>query len=120
MDAVEIFKPNAEKVKQLGYRKVYNYPIQNFPYKWYDVIIFGDVIEHMTVEDAQQTLDYAHDRCKDMIIAVPYLYKQDPIYGNPWEKHIQDDLTRELFMERYPGYEELEVFRGYTYWHKPQ
>jgi len=39
-----------------------------------------------------------------MIIAVPYLYRQGPMYGNQWEAHLQEDLTPELFDARYPGF----------------
>lgn len=117
MDAVEIFTPNAWQIKPL-YREVFNIDIRQFKYEPYDLIIFGDVIEHMPVEDAQAVLRYAAERCRDMIVAVPWQYKQDEMYGNPWEKHIQDDLTPELFSERYPGFEELVSLPGYCYYHK--
>lgn len=106
IDAVEIFKPNAERIRPL-YRNVFAEDIFTFGYDWYDLIIFGDVIEHMSVEKAQAVLEFARPRCKDMVIGVPFLYKQDAIYGNPWEVHVQDDLTRELFTERYPGFKLL-------------
>lgn len=122
MDAVEVFKPNFENLKKLDiYRKTYYYDIRNFRYQWYDLIIFGDVIEHMTPEDARETLDYAKPRCRDMIISVPFLYKQDAIYGNPYEVHIQDDLTEKLFNKRYPGYSVLCKPRDdYCYYHKKE
>lgn len=116
MDAVEVYTPNAKGLT--GYRTVYNLKIQDLKYEWYDLIIFGDVIEHMEVEEAQEVLRYANSRCKDMVIAVPYLYEQFEIYGNPYEKHLQPELTRELFLQRYPGYEEIVAFEQYAYWHK--
>lgn len=122
MDAVEIFVPNVV-INDLPnkYNQVIIGDIKDYKYDWYDLIIFGDVIEHMTVEDAQAVLAYAYPRCKDMVIAVPYQYKQDEIYGNQWEKHIQDDLTPELFAERYPGFEFLiPAWPGYGYYHKVQ
>lgn len=116
MDAVEAFEPNAETLQ--GYRTVFHADIRGFKYTWYDCIIFGDVIEHMEVEEAQEVLRYANSRCKDMVIAVPYLYEQFEIYGNPYERHLQPELTRELFLQRYPGYEEIVAFKQYAYWHK--
>lgn len=117
MDAVEAFKPNADRLK--GYRAVYNCDIANFSYDWYDLIIFGDVIEHMGVEQAQRVLKYAESRCRDMIVAVPYCLKQGEIYGNPYEVHIQDDLTPKIFDDRYPGFEPLYMVIGYyCYYHK--
>ena len=119
MDAVEIYRPNIiENGLASRYRNVFNMDIADLEYKWYDLIIFGDVIEHMTVENAQKVIDYARGRCSDMIVGVPFLYPQDAIYGNPYERHIQDDLTEELFNERYPGFSLLAKPRGnYAYFH---
>lgn len=117
MDAVEIYEPNAKKLE--GYRKVYTADIRGFEYESYDLIIFGDVIEHLSVEDAQAVLEYAKPRCRDMVVAVPFLYPQGEMYGNPNEVHIQDDLTAELFEERYPGFEVLhDTPLNYCYYHK--
>ena len=120
MDAVEIFEPNVEQYRLKDkYRDVFTGDIADFHYDWYDLIIFGDVIEHMTVEKAQAVLNYARTRCSDMIIAVPYLYPQDAVYGNPWEKHIQDDLTREVFDRRYPGFRLIcKPSENYAYYAK--
>ena len=117
MDAVEAFAPN---VKNLGgYRNVFNVDIRGWEYEWYDLIIFGDVVEHMSVVEAQAMLEYAKPRCKDMIIAVPFLYNQGAIYGNPYEVHVQNDLTKQNFEERYPGYEVLcNAASDYCYYHK--
>lgn len=102
MDAVEIHGPNADRLH--GYRKVFRRDVDGLDYEHYDLIIFGDVIEHMAVEKAQRVIEYARPRCREMIIAVPYLYRQGPMYGNQWEAHLQEDLTPELFDARYPGF----------------
>lgn len=119
MDAVEIFAPNIKKngLKK-KYKTVYNLDIVDYEYKWYDLIIFGDVIEHMTVENAQKALAYAYPRCTDMIIAIPYLWSQPEIYGNKWELHIQNDLTDEIFHQRYKGFENIIKYNDYGYYHK--
>lgn len=120
MDACEIWMPNIEYHKlKSKYRMVFNCDIDKLAYQWYDLIIFGDVIEHMPVETAQSVLNFARTHCKDMIIGVPFLYRQDAIYGNPYERHIQDDLTEELFAERYEGFEKiLQPRSDYAYYHK--
>ena len=61
----------------------------------------------MEVDKAQKVLKAAKKKCKDMIVAVPFLYRQGAIYGNPYEEHKQADLTAELFDQRYPGFEVL-------------
>lgn len=117
MDAVEIYEPHMRWLT--GYRKAYCADIRYLKYDWYDLIIFGDVIEHLNVPDAQAVLEYAKPRCRDMIVAVPWMYPQDAIYGNPYEIHIQDDLTPERFAARYPGLEVLiDPGHDYCYYHK--
>ena len=106
MDAVEIHQPNIDYHHLHDkYRTVYCADIADLAYDWYDLIIFGDVIEHMPVDRAQKAIEYAELRCRDMLIIVPFLYRQGPIYGNQYEVHLQEDLTPELFDKRYPGFQ---------------
>lgn len=103
IDAVEVFKPNIDNYKLVEkYREVYNIDIRDFKYTKYNIIIFGDIIEHLSVEDAQEVLKYAYNMCDEMIIAVPYMCKQDIEEDNVYEIHKQDDLTPELVLKRYP------------------
>ena len=118
VDAVEAYKPNVGRLT--GYRAVYHADIREFKYTWYDLIVFGDVIEHLTVADAQAVLDYARPRCRDMIVAVPFLYPQGAIYGNPYEEHRQPDLTPAVFAERYPGFATIWENQNYCYYRKEQ
>jgi hypothetical protein len=69
----------------------------------------GDVLEHMTVEDGQKVVEYIYPRCKELLIAVPYLYVQDAMFGNEYQIHHQPDLTHEIFMQRYPGMQRIYV-----------
>lgn len=105
IDAVEVYKPNIERYRLKDkYRNVYNVDIKDFKYgeKDYDIIIFGDVIEHLEIDEAQEVLKYAYDRCKEMVVAVPYCYEQGIEEGNIYEIHKQADLTPENVLERYP------------------
>jgi len=120
MDAVEIYQPNiiSFRLKE-KYRNVFNENIVNLRYNDYDLIIFGDIVEHLEVADAQTVLEYANPRCKELIISVPWLYEQNVIYGNLYERHIQDDLTPEIFRERYGDYQVLIAPRAdYCYFIK--
>ena len=119
MDGVEIYKPNIEKHMLWNiYRKVFDCDIKDLTYNQYDLIIFGDVLEHMSVEDAQKVLEYAWPRCRDLIVAVPYQWVNRSHYGNPYEVHIQDDLTPENVLERYPKLKPLFVYERYGYYTK--
>ena len=108
IDGVEKFKPNAARCIY-KYNSFYIGGIEDYwyPADYYDVIIFGDVIEHMEVLQAQLCLERARNSASEVIVGVPYLYRQGAIYGNPYEVHVQHDLTHELFMERYPGFKSL-------------
>ena len=103
MEAVEVFKPNIDKYGLRNmYKAVWNCDIKDFEYNFYDIIIFGDVIEHLDVEEAQKVLKYAYDRCKEMVVAIPYELEQGICENNEYEIHKQPDLTVEIMKERYP------------------
>ena len=59
LEAVEIWKPTADYCRRL-YSSVYLCDIRKFEYeKHYDLVIFGDILEHLIVEDAQKVLKEA-------------------------------------------------------------
>lgn len=122
MDACEAWLPNIEQHQLAGkYRRVHWGDIAGWEYDNYDLVIFGDVLEHMTVGRAQNALDYAKEHSRDVLVAVPYKYPQDAIYGNPYERHIQDDLTPEIMAERYPGLALIFECEGrYGYYHSKE
>ena len=119
MDCAEIYAPNIRKHNLTSiYRNVFCNDIRTMKYDRYDLIIFGDVLEHMSVEDAQKVIAYAAPRCDNFLIAVPYQWTNRSHYGNPWEVHIQDDLTPENVLERYKGIQPLFIFDRYGYYVK--
>lgn len=119
MDAVEIFSPNVKEFKlNEKYKNVYECNIIDFEYDYYDLIIFGDVLEHLTVNDAKKVLEYALGRCKEVIVAVPYLFEQGECYNNIYETHLQPDLTPEIMEERYPYLKLLYSNKDYGYYIK--
>ena len=121
MDAVEIFAPNVETHRlREKYRYVFVGDIMDYNYHKgdYDVAIFGDVIEHMTIAEAQHVLEKARKKCKEVIVAVPYMWPQGALYGNQHERHLQPDLTPELFEKRYPGFTVMYKQYNYGYYRK--
>jgi len=116
IDGVEIFKPYVlEHDLKSKYRNLYICDVEDVLYDHYDLVIFGDVIEHMSIHKAQKVLEYAKKHSFDHIVAVPWLYKQGPINGNELERHVQDDLTLEIFNDRYPGYSPIWTTNNYAY-----
>lgn len=114
LDAVEIWDEYIHRFNlQSLYNNVFSVDILNFDFSDYDYLIFGDVLEHMSVESAQMLLKKINDTGKRCIVAVPYLLEQGTCEGNHFETHLQPDLTHEVFMERYPYM--YEIYRNEYY-----
>jgi len=115
IDAIEIF-PQTLKVNQINelYYQIFVGDICDFEFEHYDIVIFGDVLEHIETARAQQLLDRIYDKCKEIIVVVPYLYEQGETDGNVHEIHLQPDLTHEVFLKRYPHFKCLatEEYQG--------
>lgn len=121
LEAVELWQESIDVLSEhQSYTKVYPVDIRNFKYeKDYDLIIFGDVLEHLTVADAQKVLKEAEKHAAHILIGVPYMLEQEAIYGNEAEVHLQPDLTHKNFKERYPGYNLIiGRFDLYGYYYK--
>ena len=118
--AVEVW-PDTAKYLAGFYNTVYEGNIVDFYYPYdYDLVIFGDVIEHLTVEDAQECIARAKEHSKAILVALPYDMEQGALYGNEAEIHRQTKMTPKIFDERYPGFKLILDYRvhAYYYWSK--
>jgi hypothetical protein len=68
----------------------------------YDLIIFGDVLEHIEVESSKNLLNKLLKQ--NLIVAIPFESEQGEHFGNSHEIHLQPDLTLENFFERFEGF----------------
>lgn len=104
MDAVEIFTPYIEEYHLKDkYTNVFNQDILTFDFEYYDLIILGDVLEHISEEDGVALIARLYPKCREMIIAVP-VGPQGIYFDNPAEIHQQINLTFEKFMKTYTGF----------------
>ena len=94
---------------------MFNKDIVDFLYGNYDLIIFGDIVEHLTVEDAQKVIKYAIEHSKTIVVAVPFLCSSIS-NENINETHIQDDLTPQNVLNRYPELQLLFKNNIYGYY----
>lgn len=109
VNAVEVFPRYVEdnKLREL-YGHVHVQDVVEFVNDVHDtylfgvLVIMGDVLEHLTRDDAQRVLQRFRDAADDVIVVVPYEYPQDEEDGNVHQRHLQDDLTPELMEEIYP------------------
>jgi len=117
LDALEIF-PNYIQMFELEkrYRSVIQADINHFNFDGYELLIMGDILEHLTVEDAQKILSKIKSNNQGVMIAVPYLYEQGEEFGNIHETHLQPDLTPEVMLERYPELTLLYGDENYGYY----
>ena len=120
MDAVEIWEPYITKYDLNNkYSWVYEENVLQIPFnvlEAYDFYILGDVLEHLSVEDAQWLMSFLKIRGKQYLVAVPYVMEQGEYEGNIHETHLQPDLTPENMLERYPDLELLYGNNFYGYY----
>jgi hypothetical protein len=106
IDAVEVFE-NYIKDYKLGekYNKIFNEDItkSQIDLNSYDLIIFGDIIEHVSMEEALKLLNKINPETS-VIVAVPFNAPQGEHFGNIYETHLQPDLTFKSFIENYKNY----------------
>jgi len=105
LDCVEVHEPYVARFNlQEKYHQIFICHISDFPLEeyQYDLVIFGDILEHLSIHEAQDILRRVHATGARSFIAVPYLYEQESIDGNYDETHLQPSLTPELMLERYP------------------
>ena len=105
IDCVEVFEDYVNKFELRNkYKNVYigDATKLDIDFEDYDLVILGDVLEHMSVEDSQNLLNKL--RFKNTIVAVPFLSPQGESFGNVYETHLQEDLTFDNFLSRYEGF----------------
>ena len=105
LDCVEVFGPYVKKFNlREKYRYVYVADIRAFILpRAYDLVILGDVLEHFSINEAQTVIRQLDKAGSSIIVTVPFLYEQGPAGGNPYERHLQADLTPEVMEARYPS-----------------
>lgn len=117
IDCVEIFP---RYITDYGLNQIYNEVfvgnILNFDYSKYDLIIMGDVLEHLSLKDAQKLIDDICEKNIKVIVAVPYNYEQGEWEGNIYETHLQPDLTTENMKDKYPNLSILFNYPHYGYY----
>jgi 2-polyprenyl-3-methyl-5-hydroxy-6-metoxy-1,4-benzoquinol methylase len=90
------------------FRDFYMYDLNVKPY---DLVIFGDVMEHMSEEDAVEMWTLANRVGNWKMISSPIIhYPQGAEHGNPYEAHVQDNLTAEKIRELFGPFEFEEVY----------
>jgi len=103
IEGVEVYTPYIEMYQlNMIYAKIHNIEIKKLVAdNYYDLIIFGDVLEHMTKEDAIGIINWFKKFAKFIFISIPIRYvprewsrgyAQPPreYKENIWEKHLHN------------------------------
>lgn len=104
IDGVDVY---GNGVQELGLDRYYNHifitDILDFDFDYYDLILMGDVLEHLHLQDARGLLEgWISDRkTRHLMVSVPYMYPQKAT-ENPKEEHLQDTITGEYMAIHYP------------------
>ena len=89
------------------YYKIFNEDVRNFDWNQVenlDLVIFGDVLEHMSKDESQQLVNAALSKTKYIIISIPIKHMpQDAVGGNPFEIHVKDNWTHQEVLVSFPN-----------------
>lgn len=109
--AIEIYEKNVEQFKLRDiYDEVWIDDVRNYTSLSADLIIFGDVLEHMTEEEALNVWEVASQGCKYGIISIPIIhYPQGTVDGNVHETHVVDDWDNIKVFESFKGIFECRI-----------
>lgn len=118
IDAVEIWEPYINKFDlKSKYNNVFNSDIRSHDNFNYDLIIFGDVLEHMTRDEAIDVWEKASSQARYAIISIPVVYfPQYEVDGNPFEIHVEKHWHLQRVLKsfkdivEYKKYDEIGIF----------
>jgi hypothetical protein len=107
--AIEAWQPYIDKFDLTNkYSQVVNQDARKLDWNQlgqFDVAIAGDVLEHMTKDEAVTLVEQVLAHCKTLIISIPIIHMpQDEIEGNPFEVHVKDNWSHDEVMSTWPKY----------------
>jgi hypothetical protein len=114
IDAVEVWTPyiSEYKLEEL-YDRVFNQDARSFDNFRYDLVILGDVMEHMSKNDAVRIWKKVASQATYALLSIPTIYyPQAESHGNPFEEHVTDNWSVDSVLETFPGityYRQFEV-----------
>lgn len=105
IDGIDVYSQNIEEMGlDIIYDNIFIKNILEFDFDYYDLIIMGDVLEHINLDLAKKLLTgFIEDKkCGTLLVSIPYEYEQDELYGNHFERHLQSEVTAVYMKRHYP------------------
>lgn len=106
MIGLEVWEPYVETYALARYYdEIVIGDVRTSPLPDVDVVILGDVLEHMSRADAVAVWDRAHAVARLAVyLSVPIVhYPQDEIEGNPFEVHVEQDWDVDSVVAAFEG-----------------
>jgi trans-aconitate methyltransferase len=104
---IEVWKPYIEQFNLHGkYHELIVADARELdPLPSVDVVILGDVLEHMEPEDAVKVWTRARHAAKRAVyLSIPVVhYPQGAEGGNPYQVHVVDDWTHDQVLDGFSG-----------------
>lgn len=77
----------------------------------YDLVILGDILEHMSESDAIMLWNRISEEAKYALISIPIIhYEQGAINDNPYEVHVEEDWSTEKILQKFSNIVEYKEF----------
>lgn len=110
---VEIWEPY---VKTYSLDRIYDHLIMGDIREYedfnFDLVIFGDIMEHMETSEAMALWERASTEAKWGYLSIPIIHHpQEPIDGNPYERHIDEDWSHERVLSSFHGIVDHKLFQ---------
>lgn len=118
IDAIEAWEPYISQFNlNSKYNNVFNQDARLWDDFAYDLVVFGDVLEHMSEAEAKELWSKASSAAKYGLITIPIIhYPQGAEFGNPFEIHHEEDWNTARLLEAFPGiidYKEFSITGAY-------
>ena len=112
INAVEVWQPYIDQFNlENRYDKLFAKDVKDMNNFKYDLVILGDVLEHMSEESAVELWNRISQQARNAIISIPIIhYHQDAINGNPYEVHVEEDWNTERVLKTFKGIVEHKEF----------
>ena len=112
LDGIEVWQPYIDEyLLEKKYDNLIKVDVREHNDFNYDLVIFGDILEHMSKEDALSLWDKVSKQAKYALIAIPIIhYPQGPAFGNPYEIHVKDDWSVAEVWDSFPYLIDHKVF----------
>lgn len=102
---IEIWSPYIQQFNlEKRYDKIINQDVRTIDWNQFgsiSAVIAGDVLEHMTKQEAMAVVERVLAVSSMLIVSIPirYMPQDEHAYENPHEAHVKDDWTHEEVME---------------------